>query len=60
MKETECLHINAVRIEVMQFLCSMYHAYGSCQYKSVLLGLGSDVGIIIEGSIILIFVNRNC
>ena len=26
----------------------------------VLLGLGSDVGIIIEGSIILIFVHRNC
>ena len=32
----------------------------SCQYKNVLLGLGSDVGIIIEGSIILIFVDRNC
>ena len=26
----------------------------------VLLGLGSDVGIIIEGSIILMFVHRNC
>ena len=25
-----------------------------------LLGLGSDVGIIIEGSIILMFVHRNC
>ena len=32
----------------------------SCQCKSVLLGLGSDVGIIIEGSIILIFVHQNC
>ena len=31
----------------------------SYQYKSVLLGLGSDVGIIIEGSIILIFVDKN-
>ena len=26
----------------------------------VLLGLGSDIGIIIEGSIILMFVHRNC
>ena len=26
----------------------------------VLLGLGSDVGIIIEGSIILMFIHRNC
>ena len=27
---------------------------------AVLLGLGSDVGIIIKGSIILMFIHRNC
>ena len=37
-----------------------YAAFNNNPYKSVLLGLGSDVGIIIEGSIILIFVDRNC
>ena len=38
------------------------HQAGLIVHVSVnlLLGLGSDVGIIIKGSIILMFVHRNC
>ena len=30
----------------------------SCQCKSVLLGFGSDVGIIIKGNIVMMFIHR--
>ena len=45
--------MNKIMLPSIMIPTSPPSCFSSCQCKSVLLGLGSGVGIIIEGSIIL-------